>query len=103
MRTYVGDQEAANPSEFEELALGFEDPTPQFFQALFLGRPGESAADRAARLSVARDVLAELQERGASDDIARQDAEYARALSKLAPLWHPVGEAMPADSEGEAA
>ncbi|OFA37731.1 hypothetical protein Sfr7A_11425 [Streptomyces xinghaiensis] len=88
----------------EELALGFEDPAPRLFHALFLGRPGESAVDRAARLSVARDVLAELREQGADDDIVRQDAEYAHALLRLTLLGRrPVAGSAPADSKGEAA
>ncbi|WP_327190011.1 hypothetical protein [Streptomyces xinghaiensis] len=103
MRTYVGAQEAASAVELEELALGFEDPAPRFFHALFLGRPGESAVDRAARLSVARDVLTELQELGADDDIVRQDAEYAHALLRMTLLGRPVAASASRHSGREAA
>ncbi|WP_372408721.1 hypothetical protein [Streptomyces luteireticuli] len=75
MRTYIGYQEAANTEEFEELALGFE--------SLFLGRPGESGEDRAARSSAARDILAELWEESHSDEIALLNALYAAQLSQV--------------------
>jgi len=52
MRTYIGDQEAVSASEFIELALG----TPP---ELWLGVPGETEEERAAREDAARDILAD--------------------------------------------
>ncbi|WP_314171484.1 hypothetical protein [Streptomyces winkii] len=89
MRAYAGDQEAWQASEFEELALSFEEPA-ECFRDLFLGFPGESYEVREARLAAARDVLAELDELGQLDEIARVNAAYAAALRDVAPLWeHP--------------
>ncbi|GHG60474.1 hypothetical protein [Streptomyces griseocarneus] len=76
MRTYVGHQEAVNDEDFEELAFGFEED----FRELFLGLPGESAEDRVARVSAARDVLAELWEESGADEIALLNALYAAQL-----------------------
>jgi hypothetical protein len=94
MRTYVGDQEAVNAFEFEELAYGFDEPIPNDFRELFLlGAPGESDEECAARLTVAREVLAELQEEGETDLIARENARYAKALSSVVLLRNRVGAA----------
>ena len=103
MRTYVGDQEAVSASKFEELALGFEEPAPALFRELFLGRPGETPAQRAARMAAARDILAELHVLGEADPIAQEDARYAQQLSSAVPLWPPAAEAPEEDAEGKAA
>ncbi|MBD0736183.1 hypothetical protein [Streptomyces sp. CBMA29] len=58
----------------------------EFLRELFLGIPGESDDERAARQAVARDVLAELLEEGASDALAREDAVCALWLGGVALL-----------------
>ncbi|MDJ0461500.1 hypothetical protein [Streptomyces sp. H27-C3] len=102
MRTYVGDQEALNAFEVEELAYGFEDWEPQDFRELFLGQAGESAEQRAARLEVAREVLIELQELGETDEIAWLNALYAKQLSSTVLLRNKTSS-KPADWAKEAA
>lgn len=67
MRTIVAGQTVFSGSEFAELALGV-DPE------LFTGVEGETASERAARLDVARDVLADLRRE------APELAEYAANL-----------------------
>lgn len=67
MRTIVAGRVAFSGVEFAELALGV-DPV------LFVGVPGESASERAARLDAARDVLAEL---------AREEPELAEHAARL--------------------
>lgn len=57
---------------------------PEDFRDLFLGRPDESAEHRTARLTAARDVLAELLEQGEHDDFALQDALHAVRLGGAA-------------------
>lgn len=52
MRTYVGNQEAWNAYEFEELACGVD-------RELIFGSPYESPEERAARMDAARDILAD--------------------------------------------
>nr|WP_199843884.1 hypothetical protein [Streptomyces albireticuli] len=52
MKHIVAGQEAATAAEFVELALG----TPV---ELWLGVPGESEVERAARLDAARDIIGE--------------------------------------------
>lgn len=91
MRSYIGTHEALNTVEFQELALGFDDlpaDDTDAFQELFRGplRP-ESRTERAARLDVAREVLAELREDGENgDEVAAWDALYADALTRTVPL-----------------
>ncbi|MGP8300185.1 hypothetical protein ACTPOK_20090 [Streptomyces inhibens] len=80
MRTFVGGQEALNA--FEELAQGSEASVPDDFRSLFAGEPGESGRQRAVRLVVAAEVLAELQELGEDDEIARLNALYAAQLQQ---------------------
>ncbi|WP_405583934.1 hypothetical protein [Streptomyces sp. NBC_01190] len=53
---------------------------PGCFRDLFHGPPIETGEQRAARVAVAREVLAELLDEGASDAIAMQDALYAVRL-----------------------
>lgn len=74
MRTFTRRCGSASDLELGEL--------PGCFRELFRGPPGahESADERAARLAVARDVLAELLDAGDHDDLALQDAWYAVRL-----------------------
>ncbi|MFE4856108.1 hypothetical protein [Streptomyces sp. NPDC056670] len=83
MRTYIGQQEAVSADEFEELALGINGY--QDFRDLFLGQAGETPEERAAREQVAREVLAELLERGVDDEIDRANAVYAAHLACVFP------------------
>lgn len=74
MRTFTRRCEGDSDLDLAEL--------PGYFGDLFRGPPGarESAEQRAARLAVARDVLAELLDEGEHDDLALQDAWYALRL-----------------------
>lgn len=74
MKCIVAGHTAVTAAEFVELALGFAERAAGFDTELFTGEFGESEQGRAARLAVAHEVLAELQE---ADPIA---AAYARAL-----------------------
>ncbi len=74
MRTFTRRCESGDDLELGEL--------PGCFRELFRGPPGvhEAADERAARLAVARDVLAELLDEGNRDDLTLQDAWYALRL-----------------------
>ncbi|MDT3395228.1 hypothetical protein RKE29_00940 [Streptomyces sp. B1866] len=85
MRTHVGDQESLDASEPDGTAYGVDD-----FHELFLGRPGETAEQRAVRTEVAKDVLAELLAEGQADEIAFLNAVYAAQLASLTPLLGQV-------------
>lgn len=76
--------------------------TPGPLPGLVPGAPGEPTDQRAARLAVAREVLAELLEAGAADDIAMQDALFAVRLGG-AELMRADGRAAPAARPKEAA
>ncbi|MFE2091839.1 hypothetical protein [Streptomyces sp. NPDC059460] len=76
MKTIVAGHEAVTATEFAELALGID-------LELFTGSAAESAMDRAARLDVAHEVLAELRE---SDP---ETAAYAESLLRTLPLKSP--------------
>ncbi|MFH9121715.1 hypothetical protein [Streptomyces globisporus] len=76
MKSIVAGREPVTATEFVELALGID-------LELFTGSPTESAMDRAARLDVAREVLAELRE---SDP---ETAAYAESLLRELPLKRP--------------
>ncbi|MFI1906586.1 hypothetical protein ACH444_11935 [Streptomyces microflavus] len=76
MKTIVAGREPVTATEFVELALGID-------LELFTGSPTESVMDRAARLDVAREVLAELRE---SDP---ETAAYAQSLLRALPLKQP--------------
>ncbi|NEA72788.1 hypothetical protein [Streptomyces sp. SID13588] len=82
MRSYIGDQQVVGSEEFEELALGID-------RALFLGEPGESGEERAAREAAAReaaarDILADLMAKAEDgDEVDGWDALYAEALTHL--------------------
>ncbi|MEU2857644.1 hypothetical protein ABZ672_04330 [Streptomyces mirabilis] len=73
MKCIVAGHEAVTATEFAELAFGID-------LELFTGPTVESAEERAVRLAVAREVLAELRE---SD---REAAAYAEALLRTSPL-----------------
>lgn len=73
MKCIVAGHEAVTAKEFAELAFGID-------LELFIGPAVESAEERAVRLAVAREVLAELRE---SD---REAAAYAEALLRTSPL-----------------
>ncbi|MFA3838632.1 hypothetical protein [Streptomyces aureus] len=73
MKYIVAGHVAVTATEFAELALGID-------LELFTGPAVESESDRAARLDVAREVLAELRE---SDP---EVAAYAEALLRTSPL-----------------
>ncbi|MEU8958824.1 hypothetical protein AB0C93_31570 [Streptomyces sp. NPDC048518] len=83
MKCIVAGHIAVTAKEFAELALGFIEQTPGFDPELFTGEADESEEERAARLAVARDVLADLRE---VDPVA---AAYARALLKASDLPKP--------------
>lgn len=76
MKSIVAGHVAVTAAEFVELALGI-DPL------LFTGSPSESVMGRAARLDVAREVLADLWE---SDP---ETAAYAESLMRALPLKQP--------------
>ncbi|MET7856064.1 hypothetical protein ABZS81_02285 [Streptomyces sp. NPDC005318] len=76
MKTIVAGHEAVTATEFAELALGID-------LELFTGSAAESAMERAARLDVAHEVLAELRE---SDP---ETAAYAESLLRTLPLKSP--------------
>ncbi|MFJ2638186.1 hypothetical protein [Streptomyces sp. NPDC087511] len=73
MKIIVAGREPVTTTEFIELALGID-------VQLFTGPAVESAMERAARLDVAREVLAELRE---SDP---EVAAYAESLLRTLPL-----------------
>ncbi|SFT30928.1 hypothetical protein [Streptomyces sp. ok210] len=76
MKTIVAGHVAVTATEFAELALGID-------LELFTGSAAESAMERAARLDVAHEVLAELRE---SDP---ETAAYAESLLRTLPLKQP--------------
>ncbi|MET8097347.1 hypothetical protein ABZV29_12835 [Streptomyces sp. NPDC005236] len=88
MRTYIGSHQAVNAAEFEELALGFDVLPLGLDRDLFRGPVGaESAQERAARLDVAREVIADLAAQGeGGDEVAAWDALYADALTRTVPF-----------------
>ncbi|QIB44874.1 hypothetical protein [Streptomyces aureoverticillatus] len=80
MRCIVAGHTAVTAAEFVELALGFAERSAGFDTELFTGEFGESEEGRAARLAVASEVLAELQ------DVDPLAAAYARALLRASDL-----------------
>ncbi|MCQ8772266.1 hypothetical protein [Streptomyces telluris] len=89
MRTYVVHQPAAEAVGLGDHAFefdGFRGPEAEDFKELFLGRPGEPAEERAARISAARDVLEELRNQSDADEFARLNARYAARLSSVAAM-----------------
>ncbi|MFI9783235.1 hypothetical protein ACIHEI_06945 [Kitasatospora sp. NPDC051984] len=78
MKDMVAGQTAATEEEFAELALGLV--TDSEFAHLFIGVPGESEAEREARMYAADDIVA---------DLRREDptlAAYAERLLRIAPV-----------------
>ncbi|WP_037601830.1 hypothetical protein [Streptacidiphilus rugosus] len=73
MKHIVAGHEAATTNEFVALAFGID-------RQLFAGVPGETPLARAARLDVAAEVLAEL------DEIDPQAARFAAELMRTAPV-----------------
>ncbi|MFC5719889.1 hypothetical protein ACFP1Z_06810 [Streptomyces gamaensis] len=88
MRMYIGSQEALTAAEFLELALGFDELPAGIDRDLFRGPLApESPEERAARLDVAREVIADLAAQGeGGDEIAAWDALYADALTRTVPF-----------------
>ncbi|MFI7291422.1 hypothetical protein ACIBRY_32950 [Streptomyces anulatus] len=88
MRTYIGNHQVLNPAEFEELALGYDELPLGLDRDLFRGPlTPESPQERAARLDVAREVIAELAAEGSGgDEVAAWDALYADALTRTVPF-----------------
>lgn len=80
MKTIVAGREPVTPTEFIELALGID-------LELFTGTATESHMERAARLDVAHEVLADLRE---SDP---ETAAYAESLMRTLPLMQPRSSA----------
>ncbi|MFI2301022.1 hypothetical protein ACH5AL_19530 [Actinacidiphila glaucinigra] len=96
MRTFIADQEALTAIEFTELALGFD-------RELFVGVPGETPEERAAREAVAHEALNEMRERGEHDEVAAWDALYAEALMSTLPLLRTADRVHRAFRKGDAA
>ncbi|MFJ5123682.1 hypothetical protein ACIP80_00990 [Streptomyces sp. NPDC088555] len=82
MKYIVAGREPVTTTEFVELALGID-------VQLFTGPAVESAMERAARLDVAQEVLAELRE---SDP---ETAAYAESLLRTLPLKRRPGGRRP--------
>ncbi|MFF3971964.1 hypothetical protein ACFYZ6_19285 [Streptomyces rubiginosohelvolus] len=79
MKNIVAGREPVTATEFIELALGID-------LELFTGPATESAMERAARLDVAHEVLADLRE------IDPETAAYAASLLRTLPLkTQPTG------------
>ncbi|MEV6669930.1 hypothetical protein [Streptomyces sp. NPDC051162] len=79
MKTFIGGHQAVTTNDFLELTLG----TPL---ELWLGVPGESEEERAARLDAARDILAD--DPRLYDTTARVAAELI-ASSASVPFGRP--------------
>ncbi|MET8098448.1 hypothetical protein ABZV29_18465 [Streptomyces sp. NPDC005236] len=73
MKCIVAGHVAVTPTEFAELAFGID-------LELFTGPVWESDLERAARLDVAREVLAELR------DVDPEAADFAESLLRMSPL-----------------
>ncbi|WP_405699897.1 hypothetical protein OG209_16760 [Streptomyces sp. NBC_01383] len=82
MKNIVAGREPVTATEFIELALGID-------LELFTGSATESAMERAARLDVAREVLADLRE---GDP---ETAAYAASLLRTLPLKAQVNGRRP--------
>ncbi|WP_413757757.1 hypothetical protein [Streptomyces sp. MMBL 11-3] len=92
MRSYIGHHQVVTADECVELAYPFDEQPLGLDIELFrspLRR--ESAKERRARLDVAREVLAELNELAEDgDEIAGWDALYADALTRTVPFLRSV-------------
>ncbi|MFF2144459.1 hypothetical protein [Kitasatospora sp. NPDC058190] len=64
MRTSLRDRRPDGADEFEEQVgpLSEGEQLPEFLGELFVGRAGESDAERAVRVDAARGILADLRE-----------------------------------------
>ncbi|MEV0527866.1 hypothetical protein AB0I66_31015 [Streptomyces sp. NPDC050439] len=80
MKCIVAGHVAVTAKEFAELALGLAERSAGIDVELFVGTAAESGPERAARLDVAHEVLAELRE---ADPVA---AAYARELLRVSDL-----------------
>ncbi|MFF3309005.1 hypothetical protein [Streptomyces sp. NPDC002952] len=105
MRTYIGNHQALDDVEFEELALGFDVLPLGIDRDLFRGPLApESREERAARLDVAREVIEELAAQGeGGDEIAAWDALYADALTCTVPFLRAARTAGRSTQAGEVA
>ncbi|MCX4513283.1 hypothetical protein OHA27_23785 [Streptomyces sp. NBC_01619] len=105
MRTYIGTQQIAGAAEFEELALGFDELPAGIDRDLFRGPlTPETPQERAARLDVAREVIAELAAQGeGGDEVAAWDALYADALTRTVPFLRAARAAGRSVQAGEVA
>ncbi|MCW2904076.1 MAG: hypothetical protein JWO67_6341 [Streptosporangiaceae bacterium] len=103
MRTFIAGQQAVAASEFVELAYGFDELSVGIDRELFVGVPGESPEERAAREAVAREVLEELRERGETDEVSAYDAVYAEALMHTVPLLRSSDRVLRSFRKGAAA
>ncbi|MGW0597300.1 hypothetical protein ACWD11_09150 [Streptomyces sp. NPDC002776] len=88
MRSYIGHHQVVTADECAELAYPFDEQPLGLEIELFRGPlRRESAKERRARLDVAREVLAELNELAEDgDEIAAWDALYADALTHTVPF-----------------
>ncbi|TJZ99703.1 hypothetical protein [Actinacidiphila oryziradicis] len=103
MRTFVAGKQALVAAEFVELAYGFDELPTGIDRELFIGVPGESSEDRAARETVAREVLDDLRERGEADEVTAYDAIYAEALMHTVPLLRSSDRVLRSFRKGDAA
>ncbi|MGW2371996.1 hypothetical protein [Kitasatospora sp. NPDC001683] len=64
MRTSLHGRQADRVEEFEEQAdqVPEDEQLPEFLHELFVGRTGESDAERAVRVDAAQGILADLRE-----------------------------------------
>ncbi|MGK5627316.1 hypothetical protein [Streptomyces sp. URMC 123] len=87
---YISVSPVMDAAEFVELHLGID-------RELFRGPLGpERRQERAARLDVAREVIADLAAEGAAgDEIAAWDALYADALMRTVPFLHATRRTEP--------
>ncbi len=103
MKDFVAGHPVVTGFDLAELAFGFDELPMSLDRELFLGVPGETREERAAREDVAREVLRELRERGADDPVSAWDAVYAEALMSAVPLLLGTGRVRPAFRKGAAA
>ncbi|MFD9631691.1 hypothetical protein [Streptomyces violascens] len=105
MRTYIGSHQTLNAIEFEELALGFDELPLGIDRDLFRGPlTPESPEERAARLDVAREVIADLAAQGeGGDEAAAWDALYADALTRTVPFLRAAARSAGRSAGTEAA
>jgi hypothetical protein len=103
MKGFIAGHQVVTPFDLVELTLGFGELPIGLDRELFLGVPGESRDERAAREDVAREVLRELREHAADDPVSAWDALYAEALMRTVPLLRNADRPGHAPQRGEAA